>query len=67
MGSLVTFAGLAATPATSAQEKKRKIFEAVAPHLETGPGGVCTFKGVAFEVDGFGACTSPVPEGYHIS
>jgi hypothetical protein len=67
VGALVTFEGLPAAPATSSQEKKRKIFELVAPSLVTGAGGVCLCGDRPFTVEGFGTCTAPVAEGFHIS
>jgi aminoacyl tRNA synthase complex-interacting multifunctional protein 1 len=67
IGSLVTFDGLEGGPTSSAQEKKKKIFETCAPFFQTGENGVCEYKGIPFKVGEFGVCTAPVPAGYSIS
>jgi len=67
IGALVTFEGLPAAPASAAQEKKRKIFEQVAPSLVTGSSGVCLCGDKPFLVEGFGPCTAPVEAGFKIS
>lgn len=67
VGSLVTYEGLDDKPASSAQEKKKKIFETCAPFFKTGENGVCQFKGIDFRVGEFGVCTAPVSAGYSIS
>jgi len=68
VGSLVTFQGLEASPASSSQLVKKKIYEACSPDLRTGVGGSCLYKGISFEVEGHGAVTAPGAEpGFHIS
>lgn len=67
IGSLITFEGLEAAPASSAQEKKKKIFEICAPLFKTSESGVCQYNGIDFKVEKFGVCTAPAPAGWSIS
>ena len=67
VGSLVTFDGLSSEPASSAQVVKKKIAEACFPDLRVGPGGVCCYKDIPFQVESHGIVTASVGPGYSVS
>jgi len=56
VGERVTFAGFEGPAAQPSRMDKKKIFEAAAPGLVVGEGGVCTYKGTPFMTSA-GACT----------
>eukprot|EP00620_Florenciella_sp_RCC1587_P016769 CAMPEP_0182558214 /NCGR_PEP_ID=MMETSP1324-20130603/1850_1 /TAXON_ID=236786 /ORGANISM="Florenciella sp., Strain RCC1587" /LENGTH=230 /DNA_ID=CAMNT_0024770381 /DNA_START=79 /DNA_END=771 /DNA_ORIENTATION=- len=68
-GDKVVFEGIANTPASAAQVQKKKVLEACFPDLSVGEGGVATYQGAKFVVEGSGeTCTAPGAEaGWHVS
>ena len=66
VGERVFIEGLAGEPETSAQVKKKKIWENVAKDLKTAEGAVATWAGKAL-LTSAGKCTAASLEGARIS
>jgi methionyl-tRNA synthetase len=66
IGERVFLEGLTGEPATSAQVKKKKIWESVAKNLKTAEGGVATWAGKALFTSA-GKCAAASLEGAPIS
>jgi methionine--tRNA ligase beta chain len=62
VGERVAFAGFEGPAAQPSRMDKKKIFEAAAPGLVVGEGGICTYKGVPF-MTSTGACLADAPKG----
>jgi len=61
IGSRVTFPGREGEPAPPSQIQKKKILEKVLPFLKTDSEGIPSFDGCPFTVEGFGNCTTSLP------